>query len=87
MVPIILYHHERYDGRGYPSGLKGDEIPYLARILTVVDSFDAMTSCRPYNNKMTFEEAFEEIRKCSGSQFDPVIAEKFIEIMSENYLE
>ena len=87
MVPIILYHHERYDGRGYPSGLKGDEIPYLARILTVVDSFDAMTSSRPYNNKMTFEEAFEEIRKCSGSQFDPVIAEKFIEIMSENYLE
>ena len=86
VVPIILYHHERYDGRGYPCGLKGDEIPYLARILTVVDSFDAMTSSRPYNDKKTFEEAFEEIRKCSGSQFDPVIAEKFIEIMSENYL-
>ena len=82
--PLILYHHERYDGRGYPHQLKGEEIPYLARILTVVDSFDAMTSSRPYNNKMTYEEGLIEVKRCSGTQFDPEIAEKFIEVISEN---
>lgn len=82
--PLILSHHERYDGRGYPDQLKGEEIPYLARILTVVDSFDAMTSSRPYNNKMTYEEGLAEVRRCSGTQFDPEIARAFIEVINEN---
>lgn len=84
IIPLILYHHERYDGKGYPSNLKGEEIPYLVRILTIVDSFDAMTSSRPYNKKMSYEEGLEEIRRCSGTQFDPEIAEKFIEAINEN---
>ncbi|HCW53000.1 MAG TPA: diguanylate cyclase [Clostridium sp.] len=84
IIPLILYHHERYDGKGYPHNLKGKDIPYLARILTVVDSFDAMTSSRPYNKKKSYEEGLIEIRRCSGTQFDPEIAEKFIEVISEN---
>jgi len=81
VVPIVLQHHEKYNGTGYPNHLAGDEICYLARILTVADSFDAMTNQRPYQKTKTFEEAFEEIRKCSGVHFDPDIAEKFIEVI------
>lgn len=84
MIPIILHHHEKYNGTGYPGNLKGEEIPYLARVLTVVDSFDAMTSNRPYNKRKTYEEAIIELRKFSGIQFDPIIAEKFIEVIEEN---
>lgn len=84
IIPLILYHHERYDGKGYPNNLKGEEIPYLVRILTIVDSFDAMTSSRPYNKKMSYEEGLEEIRRCSGTQFDPEIAKIFIEVINEN---
>lgn len=84
IIPIILHHHERYNGTGYPDKLKGDEIPYLARVLSVVDSFDAMTSNRPYNMRKNYDEAIEEIRRCSGTQFDPEIAEKFIEVIEEN---
>lgn len=84
VIPLILHHHERYDGRGYPGGLKGEEIPYLARILTVVDSFDAMTSNRPYNTRKTYDEAIIELDKCSGSQFDPDITRAFIEVIKEN---
>ena len=64
--------------------MKGEEIPYLSRVLTVVDSFDAMTSNRPYNQRKTYDEAIIELRKFSGSQFDPVIADKFIEVIKEN---
>ncbi|EPY2309599.1 diguanylate cyclase [Clostridium sporogenes] len=81
---LILHHHERYDGKGYPDNLKGDNIPFLARALTVVDSFDAMTSNRPYNRRKTYEEAIEELKRCSGTQFDPYIAEKFIKVIIEN---
>ncbi|MEF9950989.1 MAG: diguanylate cyclase [Clostridium sp.] len=81
--PLILHHHERYDGSGYPSSLKGEDIPYLARILTVVDSFDAMTSNRPYNKCKSFEEAMEELTLCSGKQFDPNIVEAFNEVLKE----
>lgn len=81
---VILYHHERYDGKGYPDNLKGEEIPYNARILTVVDSFDAMTSERPYNKRKTYGEAIDELRRCSGTQFDPKIAEAFIEVISDS---
>lgn len=84
MIPIILHHHEKYNGTGYPGSLKGEEIPYLARVLTVVDSFDAMTSNRPYNKRKTYEEAIIELRKFSEIQFDPIIAEKFIEVIEEN---
>ncbi|MPM62193.1 hypothetical protein SDC9_109059 [bioreactor metagenome] len=78
IVPIILQHHERYDGAGYPNKLRGNEICYLARILTLADSFDAMTSKRPYQATKTYDQAFDEIRKCSGTQFDPDLSEKFI---------
>ncbi|AGK98405.1 bifunctional diguanylate cyclase/phosphohydrolase [Clostridium pasteurianum] len=82
--PLILHHHERYDGKGYPGNLKGENIPYLARALTVVDSFDAMTSNRPYSKVKTYDEAMGELKKCSGTQFDPSIANAFIEVIKEN---
>ena len=75
---IIRHHHERYDGRGYPTGLKGKEIPHLSRIISLADSFDAMTSDRPYRDGMSIEKAVEEIERCKGSQFDPELAEIFI---------
>jgi len=78
----ILHHHERWDGKGYPQGLRGEEIPLLARIISVVDAFDVMTNERVYKAPMGFTEALEEIQRCSGTQFDPVIANKFIELMS-----
>lgn len=82
LIPLILYHHEKYDGTGYPKGLKGEEIPFLTRILTVVDSFDAMTSNRPYNKRKSDEEGFNELRKYKGKQFDPEIVEAFIEALT-----
>ncbi|NFH69363.1 diguanylate cyclase [Clostridium botulinum] len=84
LIPLIINHHERYDGKGYPNKLKGKEIPYLARILTVVDSFDAMTSNRPYNERKTYEEGIEELERCSGTQFDPEIVKAFIEVIRSN---
>ncbi len=84
IVPLILHHHERYDGKGYPFQLKGKDIPYLSRILTVVDSFDAMTSNRPYNVGKSYDEAIIELQKCSFTQFDPDIVEAFIEVVEEN---
>ena len=82
MIPIVLQHHERYDGSGYPYGLKGDELQYLSRVLTVVDSFDAMTSNRPYQARKSYKEAVEELKRCSGTQFDPEIAARFIDLIS-----
>ncbi|MBB6622294.1 diguanylate cyclase [Clostridium gasigenes] len=84
IVPLILHHHENYNGTGYPNKLKGEDIPYLARVLTVVDSFDAMTSNRPYNKRKTYEEAVEELIKFSGAQFDPKIVKTFIQVIEEN---
>lgn len=78
LIPYIELHHERYDGKGYPHGLKGKEIPKLCRMLTVIDSFDAMTSERPYQKTKTFEEAIVELRACAGTQFDPELVELFI---------
>ena len=74
----VLTHHEKYDGSGYPKGLKGDEIPLMARILSVADAYDAMVSYRPYRKTKTRNEAIEELRKYSGTQFDPKIVEIFI---------
>lgn len=79
----ILCHHERWDGEGYPQGLKEANIPLLARILSVVDSYDAMTSRRVYHDPISSEQALEEIRRCAGSQFDPQIADLFLEMMKD----
>jgi len=83
IVQLILHHHERWDGKGYPYGIKGDKIPLLARACAVVDAFDSMLSPRPYRRKKTIEEAMAELRKHSGTQFDPWIAEKFIPLAGE----
>lgn len=82
---IILYHHESYDGRGYPAGLRGDEIPLLARIVTIADAYDAMTSKRPYRvGVMTSEEAVEEVQRWSGKQFDPKLVEVFVSRLADD---
>lgn len=78
---FVYHHHERYDGTGYPKGLKGDRIPLGARIMAVADSYDAMTSNRPYRKAMTAEVALAEIIKNSGTQFDPKIVEVFVQII------
>lgn len=80
-IPGVKYHHEKFDGTGYPEGLKGEEIPLLARIIAVADAFDAMTSTRPYRNALTDEIAEKEIIKNSGYQFDPEISKLFIDIL------
>lgn len=83
IIPIVKHHHERFDGHGYPGKLKGEEIPYLARIATVADSFDAMTSKRSYRDSLPIDVVKEEIKKNSGTQFDPEIAEVFLKILDE----
>jgi HD-GYP domain-containing protein (c-di-GMP phosphodiesterase class II) len=75
---VIRYHHERYDGKGYPSGIGGEEIPLLSRIINLADSYDAMTSDRPYRKGLPMDQAIEEIVRCMGSQFDPELAKIFI---------
>jgi diguanylate cyclase (GGDEF)-like protein len=82
-VPIILYHHERYDGKGYPQGLKGEEIPLGARVLAICDSFDAMWNDRPYQEAKTLPEIIQEFEMCAGKQFDPVLAARFIALLQE----
>lgn len=79
---IILYHHERWDGKGYPHGLARKEIPLLSRILCIADAFDAMTSKRPYKPRLSYKDAVFEIERNSGTQFDPVIVQYFIESFS-----
>ena len=74
----VLFHHEKWDGTGYPQGLKGEDIPIFARIICVVDSYDAMTSNRVYQKKKTKQEAIQEIVRCSGTQFDPTIVKAFL---------
>ena len=78
LIPGIKHHHERYDGLGYPEGLIGEEIPLYARIILIADTYDAMTSTRPYRLALGKEVAFEELRKCAGTQFDPNLVEIFI---------
>ena len=81
---VILYHHERYDGNGYPEGLKGEQIPLLSRILTLADSVDAMLSKRPYKDReMTIDEMINEIIAQKGKHFDPYLVDKFLEIIKE----
>ena len=85
IIPIVKYHHERYDGRGYPSQLAGANIPLVARITAVADAFDAMTSKRTYRDSLPIEKVKEEIEKCSGTQFDPEIAKLFLGILNNEY--
>ncbi|MHB1651855.1 MAG: HD-GYP domain-containing protein [Desulfitobacteriaceae bacterium] len=81
IIPMVLYHHERYDGRGYPQELSGKEIPFEARIISVADAFEAMTSNRSYRTAMTIGDAVKEILHQSGRQFDPEIACAFGDII------
>ena len=80
-LPAILHHHERWDGEGYPSGLKGEMIPLDARILAIADAFDAMTSNRPYRAAMTRKEAIKELQANAGIQFDPHLIDIFIPVV------
>jgi HD-GYP domain-containing protein (c-di-GMP phosphodiesterase class II) len=74
----ILHHHESFDGRGYPAGLKGSEIPVVSRIVCVIDAFDAMVSSRPYRKGLPYEEAVRRLNEASGTQFDPVVVKSFL---------
>jgi HD-GYP domain-containing protein (c-di-GMP phosphodiesterase class II) len=85
-IPYVLYHHERWDGHGYPSGKAGEEIPIEARVLAVADAFDAMTSDRPYRRALSRTEALAEVERCAGTQFDPEIARLFLELFAEAQL-
>lgn len=80
----ILYHHERWDGKGYPKGLQGEDIPLLSRIISIVDAYEVMTRGRPYKEAMTEEEAMEELLGCAGSQFDPKLVEIFIDALNHS---
>jgi len=83
VIPIIMYHHEKYNGTGYPSRLKGCQIPLGARIMAVADAFEAMVYGRPYRQRMNIQAAIKEIRKKSGSQFDPKIVEAFLKVIKK----
>ena len=85
LIPIVKYHHERYDGKGYPEKLVGENIPYMARIVAVADSFDAMTSDRSYRPRFTLIKALDEIENGKGTQFDPTIADAFLLVMREKH--
>jgi putative nucleotidyltransferase with HDIG domain/PAS domain S-box-containing protein len=83
ILPVIRSHHEKVDGSGYPDGLKGDEIPLLARIIRVADAFDSMTSDRPYRPASAREYAISELKRCSGTHFDPKIVEAFLKVLEK----
>jgi HD-GYP domain-containing protein (c-di-GMP phosphodiesterase class II) len=85
VLPGVLYHHERWDGRGYPHGLAGDAIPMIARIISLSDTFDAMSSTRSYRSAMSREKVFEEILRCGGKQFDPALVEPFVRLDFAEY--
>ena len=77
------FHHERYDGKGYPKGLKGTDIPIQARIIGLVDAFDAMTSNRVYRQKLDFDRVIDELKRCAGTQFDPELVEVFLKLIED----
>jgi HD-GYP domain-containing protein (c-di-GMP phosphodiesterase class II) len=77
-IEVIRCHHERWDGKGYPDGLAGEAIPLASRVFSVCDSFDAMTSDRPYRRALPFERAVEEIERCAGTQFDAEVVRSFV---------
>ena len=81
---IVYSHHEKYDGTGYPRGLKGQDIPFGARVFAIVDSVDAMIYKRPYNKPITFGQAAEEVRRCTGTQFDPDLVESTLAYLNDH---
>jgi HD-GYP domain-containing protein (c-di-GMP phosphodiesterase class II) len=81
VADYILSHHERWDGRGYPRGIEGEQIPLLSRLLAIVDAYDAMTEDRVYRRAMTNEQALSEIERGAGSQFDPRLAQLFVQVV------
>jgi putative nucleotidyltransferase with HDIG domain len=81
VADVVLHHHERYDGGGYPDGLRGDEIPLAARIVAVVDAYCAMITRRSYKEAFTEEYAREEVRRCAGTQFDPQVVDAFLSVI------
>jgi putative nucleotidyltransferase with HDIG domain len=83
LVPLVKHHHERWDGKGYPSGLAGEEIPLLARVLALADSVDVACSDRPYRHTYSFRQVREEIARCSGTQFDPQVVNAFFALLEE----
>ncbi|MDI7252887.1 MAG: HD-GYP domain-containing protein, partial [Actinomycetota bacterium] len=83
VMPLVYHHHERYDGTGYPDGLKGEEIPLGSRIIAVADAFESMTSDRPYRKALPLEEALAELRRGAGRQFDPRVVEVFLRLVEE----
>ncbi len=85
IIPIVKHHHEKYDGFGYPSKLNGENIPYFARITAVADTFDAMTSKRTYRDALPLDVVISEIERCKGTQFDPKIADVFLDILHNHY--
>jgi diguanylate cyclase (GGDEF)-like protein/PAS domain S-box-containing protein len=87
VAELILHHHEWWDGGGYPLGLQGEQIPIECRILTIVDAFDAMTSERPYSRGRSAAEALAELERCAGTQFDPVLVAKFVELVRSGVVE
>lgn len=84
LVPYIKSHHERYDGKGYPGNLKGEEIPLFSRIILVADTADAMMSTRPYRKGLSMEDTIDELFRCSGTQFDPRLVEIFVKVIKKN---
>jgi len=84
IAEFILFHHERWDGNGYPRKLRGESIPVLSRIIALVDSYDAMVNDRSYRKAISPEKAQAEIRRCAGTQFDPALAEEFLQMLAEN---
>jgi HD-GYP domain-containing protein (c-di-GMP phosphodiesterase class II) len=80
IAEAILTHHERWDGTGYPIGLRGAGIPLFSRILSITDAYDAMTSGRPYKKAVSHQEAMEELERCAGTQFDPALIALFVMI-------
>lgn len=87
IIPGVLHHHERYDGKGYPAGLSGEQIPMLGRLICLADCFDAMTSSRTYRKAMPLEVALAEIRRCAGTQFDPALTDTFLSIGADRFRE
>ena len=85
MIPIVKHHHEKYDGTGYPGRLKGEDIPYLARITAIADSFDAMTSRRTYRDSLPLETVINEFERCKGTQFDSKLTDVFLDILRNHY--
>lgn len=87
ILPIVMYHHERFDGTGYPYGLSNEDIPFLARIVSVADAFDAMTSKRSYRNELNLNYVKNELKLKSGTQFDPIVTKALLDILENNYNE